>query len=148
MKQINSAITILLISISFFLGAATARAQNVTVTITGLKADKGQILISVFNSEQGFEDEKAVSTTPFTKTKTVNGVLTVSLTLKPGTYGLTIIDDENGNKKLDKNMIGIPKEGIGFSNFYLSGMSKPKLSEFQFEVKTAPVTVQSKLRYF
>lgn len=35
--------------------------------------------------------------------------------LPAGSYALSVIHDENNNKKLD-TMLGIPKEGFGFSN--------------------------------
>jgi outer membrane protein len=35
-----------------------------------------------------------------------------------GTYALLVYYDENGNDRLDRNFIGIPKEMLGFSNNY------------------------------
>ena len=36
--------------------------------------------------------------------------------LPPGNYALAAIHDENRNARLDRNFIGIPKEGFGFAN--------------------------------
>jgi outer membrane protein len=36
----------------------------------------------------------------------------------PGEYALVVYHDENGNGRLDKNFIGIPKEALAFSNAY------------------------------
>jgi uncharacterized protein (DUF2141 family) len=36
--------------------------------------------------------------------------------VKHGTYSVNIFHDENSNKDIDKNFIGIPTEGYGFSN--------------------------------
>ncbi|MCW8851923.1 MAG: MipA/OmpV family protein [Gammaproteobacteria bacterium] len=38
--------------------------------------------------------------------------------VEPGEYALMVYFDENGNKRMDKNFIGIPKEPLGFSNRY------------------------------
>lgn len=38
--------------------------------------------------------------------------------LAPGTYGLLVHHDENGNGLLDENFLGIPSEPIGFANGY------------------------------
>ncbi len=35
--------------------------------------------------------------------------------IKPGRYSIIILDDENKNNDLDKNWLGIPTEGFGFS---------------------------------
>jgi len=48
---------------------------------------------------------------------------------------------------MDYNMVGIPKEGFGFSNYYLSGFSKPKLKDFTFTVENGSVQVSCKMRY-
>jgi uncharacterized protein (DUF2141 family) len=49
----------------------------------------------------------------------VNGVLSVQLKLEQGEFGIALIDDENENSELDRNSIKVPKEGFGFSDFYL-----------------------------
>ncbi len=38
--------------------------------------------------------------------------------VEPGEYALMVYYDENGNRRIDKNFIGIPKEPLGFSNRY------------------------------
>ncbi|WP_234733544.1 DUF2141 domain-containing protein [Tellurirhabdus bombi] len=133
---------------AFSLSAFLGQAQVVNLTISNIKSAEGQILVGVFKDQQSFKDEKPAFRHRFPKTSLSNGVLKVHLDLPPGSYGFALVDDENKNGKLDKNMIGIPKEGIGFSNFYLSGMSKPSFNDFKFEVKSPSVTVQCKIRNF
>ena len=48
-------------------------------------------------------------------------------------YAVFVIDDENGNGKLDTNFIGIPTEGFGFSN-NLHLTRKPTFEEAGFKV--------------
>ncbi len=36
--------------------------------------------------------------------------------LQPGTYAVRLMHDENDNGKLDRNLVGMPTEGYGFSN--------------------------------
>jgi len=38
--------------------------------------------------------------------------------IPPGEYALLVYFDENGNKRIDKNFIGVPIEPLGFSNRY------------------------------
>ena len=35
--------------------------------------------------------------------------------MKPGTYAVAVVDDQNGDRKLNKDFFGIPKEGFGIS---------------------------------
>jgi uncharacterized protein (DUF2141 family) len=47
-----------------------------------------------------------------------------------------MVDDENGNGKIDKNLVRIPKEGFGFSNFFMEKMKKPTFDDFKVDLKT------------
>jgi uncharacterized protein (DUF2141 family) len=49
--------------------------------------------------------------------------------LPPGDYGVAAIHDENSNHKLDRNFLGIPKEGFGFANNPHVGLSAPGFRE-------------------
>ena len=42
--------------------------------------------------------------------------------------------DENDNKKLDKNFVGVPLEGYGVSNNIRHMMSAPEFKESSFQV--------------
>lgn len=139
-------VALLLFVTSF--SAVKAQNQVVNLTISNIKSTQGQILLAVFADQKGFKDEVPIHRFRFPKTAISNGTMKVSVNLAPGTYGIALVDDDNKNGKLDKNMIGIPKEGIGFSNFYLSGMSKPDFDDFKFEVKNSAMAIQSKMRNF
>ncbi|QRR02427.1 DUF2141 domain-containing protein [Dyadobacter sandarakinus] len=136
------------LTLAFCLLAALVQAQNISMTISNIKSRDGQILVAVFTNQQNFKDEKAAFKHQFSKTSVSNGILKVNFDLPAGTYGIALIDDQNKNGKLDKNFVGIPKEGVGFSNFYLSGVSKPDFDDFKFDVKTSAVAVECKLRNF
>lgn len=58
--------------------------------------------------------------------------------LQPGEYALMVFHDENSNRKMDRNMMGIPKEEIGVSNDYrMSGFPprKPTWDDVKFTVQ-------------
>ena len=42
-----------------------------------------------------------------------------------GSYVLSILDDNNSNGRMDKNLIGLPKERFGFSNDARPGLISP-----------------------
>ena len=58
-----------------------------------------------------------------------------------GEYAIALFIDLNGNKKIDKNFLGIPKEQYGFSNNAMSKLSAPTFVQAQFTV--AGSTVQN-----
>jgi uncharacterized protein (DUF2141 family) len=45
----------------------------------------------------------------------------VVIALPPGKYAFAVIQDLNGNKKLDRNIVTKPKEPYGFSGDWKSG---------------------------
>lgn len=72
--------------------------------------------------------------TPFTGDKT-----TFELQLPAGRYAIAVLYDENPNHKLDRNTIGWPKEGFGFSNNPKVGLSAPSFNAAVMQVN-CPVT--------
>ena len=58
-----------------------------------------------------------------------------------GEYAIALFIDLNGNKKIDKNFLGIPKEQYGFSNNAMGKLSAPTFVQAQFTV--AGSTVQN-----
>ncbi len=123
-------------------------AQNVEVTITGIRSDKGQIAIGVFKDNETFQKEDAFLDKQFVKKEIANGVMKVQFSLDPGIYGLSLLDDENSNGKMEYNFLGIPKEGFGFSDYYHKGITKPKFDAFKFSLdndQTRRITIR--IRY-
>lgn len=105
-----------------------------SVDIKDIKTPKGQILMGIYKDDASFDKEIPYKKVQAFKTKISNGTLQVEVKLEPGKYGISLMDDENFNGKMDFNFIGIPKEGFGFSNYYHTGLTKPKLKLFEFEV--------------
>lgn len=133
---------------AFFCFAVAAQAQNIDIHFTGIKYPHGQIIVKVFVDEQGYQDNKAITTMKYNKTGLANGELKQSVGLEPGTYGFALVDDENGSGKMDFGFLGMPKEGFGFSNYYLSGMKKPKFDDFKFTIaKDQKMKITMKIRY-
>ena len=65
--------------------------------------------------------------------------------LPHGEYAVTLFVDFNGNNKLDKNFLGIPKEQYGFSNNVMGKMSPPTFDQAKFVI-TGATTQNIKLR--
>lgn len=59
--------------------------------------------------------------------------------LQPGRYAFQFIHDENSNKKLDTNWLGIPNEGFGYSNNPSLIKGPPTLKRTLFELNESTV---------
>ena len=137
-----------LISLLFFLGSLNLNAQNVEVAITGIRSEEGQIVLTVYTDEESYQDVKPFMTKFIDKSTMKDGVLKVLLELKQGTYGFTLIDDENLNGEIDYRFFRLTKEGFGFSNFFLTKLKKPSFDDFKFEVKEGEMrNVEMKVKY-
>ena len=65
----------------------------------------------------------------------------------PGTYAIVLYHDENGNKKFDKNFLGIPKEGFGVSNNPGFSLGPPKHEDAAFFLDGEPVSLSISVNY-
>jgi uncharacterized protein (DUF2141 family) len=67
--------------------------------------------------------------------------------LPAGEYAVSLFHDENDNKVLDKNFIGIPKEGIGTSNDAKGSFGSSKFEDAKFAVKAGLKTITIHIIY-
>jgi uncharacterized protein (DUF2141 family) len=107
------------------------------VHATGFRNAKGLADAAVFNSPQGWPEggnELTHDASPI-----VHGQSTVSLKVPPGRYGVVVLHDENSNYKMDRDLLGIPKEGFGFSNNPNVLLKAPPFERASFHVG-CPVT--------
>jgi uncharacterized protein (DUF2141 family) len=121
--------------------SATALAQTrcpLKVRVDGFRSRKGALGIALFKSADGWPESKTKSY--FHNGYPITGVTTtVTLQVPPGAYGVVVLDDENSNEKLDRNFLGIPKEGFGFANNPHVGLSAPSFDKAVVHV-TCPAT--------
>jgi len=64
-----------------------------------------------------------------------------------GTYAISVLHDQNDYGKMDKNIMGIPKEGYGASNNPRKRMGPPGFDEAKFSVNQPQQTIEIKLMY-
>lgn len=66
--------------------------------------------------------------------------------LPTGNYALAVIHDENGNNKLD-TMLGIPREGFGFSRNPTITFGPPRFAAARFQLDTDANRQQVRMKY-
>lgn len=132
-----------------FTSYITNNSQNLKVTISGFHNNKGAVLVSLFKDVNGFPDDAAKA---YGKEKAylVNNTASIIFkTVPPGNYAIAILHDENNNQKLDKNILGIPKEGFGFSNNASAPFGPPSFNKASFiHTTNKPTDLQIKIKYF
>jgi uncharacterized protein (DUF2141 family) len=148
MKNFSGKFIIPFLILFFTAQCFTSTAQNVELTIKGIRSTKGQLLIGIFKDNESFQKEKSYKNLKIEKTDVINGTLTVKFSFEAGIFGFTLLDDENSNGKMDYNFIGFPLEGFGFSNYYHRGFTKPDFSSFSLTLtKTLDQKIVIEIRY-
>ena len=85
--------------------------------------------------------------TRIAKSLPASGAATVAFgDVDPGTYALVVLHDENENFKMD-TMLGIPKEGFGFSRNPVIRMGPPKYEQVKFTIAPGHNVQAVRLKY-
>jgi uncharacterized protein (DUF2141 family) len=104
-------------------------AQTLTVKVENIEQVKGNLLVGVYNNGKDFMElhfkGRDVKITGKTMTVTFPD-------LPEGTYAISAYQDMNGNKQLDKNFLGIPKEKYASSN----NIEKPDFKKCSFSFRS------------
>ncbi|MFO0173258.1 MAG: DUF2141 domain-containing protein, partial [Aphanizomenon sp.] len=94
-KIVNLLIATLL-TISFSEVAQAESTKSLTVVVNGIRNQTGEICMRVYNSEKGFPDNAKSEVKSGCTKITGNSIQEVFSGLKPGTYAVAVVDDQNG----------------------------------------------------
>lgn len=132
-----------IIAIILFIPIATQSLfgqYSLKIEISDLRNNSGQIILELNNENgerisgfyQGIDNNKSII---------------IINNLKPGKYSFKYFHDENKNEKLDTNILGIPKEGFGFSNNAKGTFGPPAFNKTVFDLKSDR-TVRCNIQYY
>ncbi|MFC7333517.1 DUF2141 domain-containing protein [Rhodocista pekingensis] len=129
--------------------APAASATQLTLTVTNLATlpdgGRGEILVQVFDSAGAYG--RGTGPVAQARLRPEGDRLTAPLAdLPPGRYLIRVIQDLNGNARLDTGLFGIPREPFGFSNDAIGRMGPPSFEAAAIPVGDQPVTAAIALR--
>ncbi len=121
---------------------------SLSVAIAGLKNSQGQVRFSLFNSAEGFpgSGERAIAKGS-TSAADSPPIFTFE-NLQPGLYAVAVFHDINGDGVLNRGLMGIPREGFGFSNNPQILMGAPSFKRAALVVESASLDICIQLKYF
>ena len=120
----------LFILVSLCYTASQAPEQPLEIRITGEVQAGKTVLVALYRAEDEFPSDRSAFKHA---TVVADGTeVTVQFDVPYGDYAAAVYMDENGNGKLDKTMIGFPKEPFGFSNGFRPKTGKPKFKNCKF----------------
>ncbi len=114
----------------FLFAEETAEEKKLTVQITNVTSEDGQIILAIYNSSENYDKRIAFQEV---KLKPEIDTVIFETNLPDGEYLVMLVHDINNNGKLDTSFIGMPKEPVGLSNYDGKGIPG-KFKKHKFSV--------------
>ena len=124
----------------------SAVSADLQVDISQTEQNNGLVYFALYDSPSAYDQQrmregmtsKAGDTPPSA----------VFADLPAGEYVVAVFQDENGNQKLDTNLMGIPREPYGFSQDAIGAMGPPDFSSaaVTLSVDAFPQVITIKMR--
>jgi uncharacterized protein (DUF2141 family) len=158
LDRLARAITLLLLAMACAAPAAApdapatrstdaAATATLRIEVTDLRRQKGQLVSGVFRSGDGFPTDGDKAAAWAIKPADTDPVV-FTVDLPPGQYGASVLHDENNNAKMDRNLIGIPKEGYGVTNNPKPKRRAATFEESRFTLPAEGATLTISIQYF
>jgi uncharacterized protein (DUF2141 family) len=127
--------------------SAERNAAELIVQVKGLRNDRGRLAVALFASAAGFPRRESALRGQLVRIAGGRAAVTFH-DLRPGVYAVAVLHDENDNKKMDFNFLGMPLEGYGFSNDAAALFGPPSFASSAFRLLPRPSVVSISARYF
>ncbi len=125
--------------------AAPAQGAIVEVAVSGIEAARGHVRVQLCTKDTFLKPNCPYrGEAPAEVGSTVVKVNDVT----PGQYAVQAFQDENDTGRLERNFLGVPKEGVGFSNDAPVGVRGPSFKDAAFTVEKGVERISLKLRRF
>jgi uncharacterized protein (DUF2141 family) len=117
------------------------------VEMGSVRSSKGQLVVTVY------PDDKKRFLAKGGKVARVRVLATAPATVAcvpvpaSGRYAIAVFHDENANRKLDTNLVGLPAEGYGFSNDAETTLGPPKFEAVLFAAGQGDNELSIKMKY-
>lgn len=146
--QVTCVGTLLALMLTPLVPAQPSNTSTITVRIMNARNARGEIRVALFRNAEGFPGDasKAFRTQHAQIDPQTLSAQVVFAGIPPEGYAVSVFHDENMNGKLDKNLLGMPKEGYGASNNPGKKMRPPIFDEAKFSLNSAQL-VEIRLIY-
>jgi uncharacterized protein (DUF2141 family) len=124
-----------------------ADGPHLNVVVDGLRSTRGDVVVEIYPDDpKHFLGHQAQVNSVHAKLdrSPANVCLTVP---GPGYYAVAVFHDENGDRKFNRNALGLPSEGFGLSNNPPIMLGAPSFRAVRFPVSSGDTTIHVRLRY-
>ena len=128
--------------------ATSLHAGDLVIELKGIRSDAGRAYVAIHQRSPGIEFPDAGGSVASFNLAARKGTIAVVLKdLPEGAYAVTAFHDENGSGELDRNILGVPTEGIAFGNDATGVMGPPTFDDAAVTVADDAVTATATIRY-
>lgn len=124
------------------------QSGTITVHVENLKKASGILAVALFSSKKGFPETPSQAFRTKKQKITELSHVVVFENVPYGNYALSLLHDENHNGKMDKTILGIPKEGFGISNNPKIKLGGPNFDEARFSLNQKQTELTVAMKYF
>jgi uncharacterized protein (DUF2141 family) len=126
------------------LAGGRAEGAEVVVSVTGVRNAQGDVRVAICTRATFLHPHCLWGA----HAQAAPGVVEVHIPDVPaGVYAAEAFHDENRNGKIDRNFLGFPTEGIGFSNNAPMHFGPPAFDAAAFKVQAPLTRISLSLRY-
>ena len=139
---------IMLLALMGTTGFARASEPGIHVEILGIRNSVGGVACALFEGPKGFPTDFLRFATNIMMVKVRATKATCDFAdVAPGSYALAVIHDENRDGALATNMLGVPKEGYGFSKDAKGTLGAPSFEAASFSYNGHSLQMTIALQY-
>jgi uncharacterized protein (DUF2141 family) len=125
---------------------ASAGIGMIKAHVVRLRNNHGQVICTLFTPSDKFPDESQKGMTMAVAIENKQATCHFN-NVRYGNYAIVAFHDENHDGEFNRNWLGMPKEGFGFSD-NPGTLRRPVFSDAKFIVNQAVVQVTIKLNYW
>ncbi len=126
---------------------STAGQVRLQIIVSGVRNAKGAITIMLYGDRKRDFLKKGKRIGRIRIPAQAGEVAGCMLAPAPGSYAITLYHDEDANRKLTKNWLGLPTEGYGFSRNAPVTYRLPELEDAVFTALPGDNAVRIRMRY-
>ena len=122
-------------------------AGGLDVEVRGLRSEHGQVLCFLYARAAGVPADPGRARARDVAPIVGQGATCRFAHVAPGAYALAVAHDENGNGRLDRNLLGVPTEGVGASNNPVTHFGSPSFAQARFDYAGGPMRLTVQIHY-
>ena len=126
---------------------APSASNGIRVDVRGLRNGRGGVDCYLFDSADGFPGELGKAVKRVVAPIAGTGATCRFDAAPPGAYAVAVVHDEKGTGKLERNVVGIPTNGVGVSNDAPGYFGPPSFAAARFTYAGGEKTLVVHVRY-